>query len=174
MTGSGRGADDPWARILDRDEIILWQGKPREAFYWRNDYYYGVIGAGAGLFFVMSSGTGSTTKLILLLLLPVFAFATPVWDGIRRHYSFFTLTDRRGIVGLDMPVVGRHLNSHRFGGAAELFVDHSGSSSAVYFAKRSWRGRHGREERKIGFEGLTPDEADEVHRLIRETLKGTT
>ncbi|PIE10189.1 MAG: hypothetical protein CSA72_09305 [Rhodobacterales bacterium] len=117
---------DGWAGILEEGENILWQGRPDGRFrivprLLPQSIFGLVFFAFAAFWIVMAAsmtGGGIFGALFPLFGLP-FALVglgmmvgTHLWDMIQRRGTYYTLTDRRGFIATDLPVVGRGLRGH--------------------------------------------------------------
>ncbi|MCG6903874.1 MAG: hypothetical protein LJE68_14465 [Rhodobacter sp.] len=171
MTEPARDVPAEWRGILRPGERILWQGGPKQAFYWRRQYNSGLFGAGAVLVILFFFLGESETWVIwfMLVLAVVSVIGIPLRDAVIRHHSFFTLTNRRAFIGTDMPVLGRRLNSYPIGAETELRFERD-LFSAIYFAHEMKRTEHGEYRVDIGFENI--DDGDRVYDLMLQIQKG--
>lgn len=163
---------DPWAGLLDEDEVILWQGAPRAAFYWRKQYGFGFLAACALIVSTIVQGLQDRMPIVLGIA-AVFAILPPILDSVRRRFSFFTLTNRRAFIGTAVPLFRRRLKDFSLTAHTMLEFDQQGARCAVYFAELVSKGKDGEQRRKIGFEGVSFDQARKAYDVIAEVRRGT-
>ncbi len=164
---------DGWEGLLDKDERIIWQGRPGGGFEFRIG---NAVGAVFGLFFagfalfwmIMASMAGGFFWMFGLLHFFVglgIAFGSVFWGAWKRRHSWYTLTDRRAFIATDIPFKGRSLKSYPITAATTLdFV--SDDPASIMFAREMRRGRNGSYEAQVGFERIA--DAPEVYRMMRE------
>ena len=160
-----------WLGFLKPDERILWQGAPQEVFYWRHHYWRYLFGSGTGLVFVFLFFGETATPMywIIIFVLIISGIGPPIWDAIKRRYSFYTLTTERAFIGIDMPIKGRSLNSYPIDAKTELSMKKS-LYDAVYFAHRMKETKNGAYRIDIGFESI--EDGDKVYKLMSDIQRG--
>lgn len=113
-----------WDDLLEPEEQILWQGRPEASFrIGRGGALISVFGLfvlGFAILWISLAArisTGSFIDLVFPLFGLPFVLAglwmvvgVHVWSMFQRRYSFYTLTNRRGFIGADLPFLGRRLN----------------------------------------------------------------
>lgn len=93
-----------WHNVLEKDEKLLWTGRPKPRVHWRNWRLYGAAPmAAAGLlaaagFILTTYGTANDIWLLLipavLVLIPIYA----TWKQLRTYaISRYALTDKRAL-----------------------------------------------------------------------------
>lgn len=162
-----------WTSYLDRDEEILWQGRPDQAFKVQID---GVLQLGMSIFFVAFSvfwmfGASQAGGMFWMFGLLFFfvglgqLFRSIFGPTVRRRSSWYTLTDRRAFIATEYPFVGRKLKSYPI--TAQTVLDFRADDlSSIYFAEETKRGQDGTYTIPIGFERLR--QGDAVYRLMRD------
>lgn len=168
---SDRKQDLPqaWRGILRGDERILWQGAPQEAFHFKRNYASSFIAAFAMIAVVIYLDLDPIMVIFVMIIGALTVIGAPIWDAIRRHYSFFTLTEQRAFIGTDMPVLSRSLKSYPIDAGTQ--VDYRpGPFDTIYFAHEMHRNEDGEYRVEIGFENLRDGRA--VYDLIQQIKKG--
>lgn len=140
-----------WDHILAHDEEILWQGRPSgrlrippghlpKAIFGLVYALFAVVWISLALT-IAADTTGGIGFLFPLFGLPFvliglwMMIGIPVWNAILRRNSFYTLTNRRGFIGSDLPVFGRHLFAEQID-PASISTAHHGGLTDVQFG---WR-----------------------------------
>ncbi|TLP69129.1 aspartate carbamoyltransferase catalytic subunit [Parasedimentitalea maritima] len=173
---------DQWVGILDDDEKILWQGRPDGGVSIKIQNIlmaiFGTVFAGFALFWmIIASKGGGDFWLFGLLHFSVglaLVLYSLFWSTFRRRRSWYTLTDRRAFIAINLPLRGKSLKSYPIASSSPLeLID--GNLSSVNFAEEVKSGKNGSYTVSIGFERLT--DGREVYRLMRDIQtkgKGTT
>ncbi|MHC9236668.1 aspartate carbamoyltransferase catalytic subunit [Pseudooceanicola sp. 502str34] len=180
-----RATGDGWDGILAPGETILWQGRPgKGAWITKGRVFkaiFGAIFAGfAAVWMILASQAGGFFWAFGLIHFSVGLMAMGgalFGPELLRRYSWYTLTDRRAFIATDYPLAGRRLISYPVGPGSYLRRAHE-DPDAVYVAQRERKGTEGHRREgetvrhwstfsEIGFENLTPTEADQVYRLAR-------
>lgn len=93
-----------WDSVLEADEKLLWTGRPKPRFHWRNWRLYGPAPmAATGLlvaawFIIFTSGSEGDMWLLTLPALLVFIPARATWQQIKTYSNTrYALTDKRAI-----------------------------------------------------------------------------
>ena len=177
-----------WEGLLDRDEVILWQGRPSGAVVVRgSDIFESVFGlffAGFAVFWISMASSMGTPRSApgVFQLFPLFglpflliglhkAFGRFFWQAYVRSKTNYTLTNKRGFIAT--AVLGhRKLKSYPVGD--ELELEQGPRGDTLWFAARRYsrRNRNGRRRtytKRIGFELI--EDGRRVMRLAREALK---
>ncbi|WP_095588364.1 hypothetical protein [Actibacterium ureilyticum] len=113
--------DDEWAGILWEGEEILWQGQPDGGIYIHPSRWAAFgIGAcfsaiGVVLFVIAISGAEPVIFLFAVLWTGIsgyLAFSQSYWPAHKRRHTFYTLTNRRAILGIALPRRRRTLKTY--------------------------------------------------------------
>lgn len=167
-------APQGWEGILDRDEQILWQGRPDQDFHMAAGQIFaaifGLFFAGFALFWmVMASRGGGPMWMFGLIHFSVGVYM--VWWSIygatySRRNTWYTLTDKRAFIATDFLTKGRELNSYPI--TADMrFRFHEGELSTIHFAQERRKGSKGRSYTvDVGFERI--DEGEKVLKLMHK------
>ena len=157
-----------WQGILEPDERVLWQGRPAgglrlNALLGANALQ-GVLIVAFALFWMWKAAQFEVILSlvgVIMLALGLRQILEPVlWPAFRLSRSFYTLTDRRAIIGTDMPLRGRHLFS--FPIEAETAFEYVPTEPpSILFGTRPTHRR-----RREGFEYIA--DADQVIALMRQ------
>ena len=160
-----------WLGFLKPDERILWQGAPQEFFYWRSHYWRYLFGSGTGLVFVFIFFAESPTPIywLIMFIMIISGIGPPIWDAIKRRYSFYTLTSQRAFIGINLPLKGRSLDSYPINKDTELSLKKS-VYDAVYFAHRMKQTKNGAYRIDIGFESI--EDGDAVYKMMTDIQRG--
>lgn len=165
-----------WVGILQKDERIVWQGRPSGGLHLRlSDFpliLFGLFFSGFALFWMTAAsraggafwmfGLIHFSAGLAIVALPLF------WRPLVRRRSFYTLTDRRALIASDLPVRGRRLDIYPINRMSELSLD-PGKPGSVWFAsKHSWTSIT--RSARIGFE-LIPDAARVFSLIARQEEK---
>ncbi|MEM7596349.1 MAG: aspartate carbamoyltransferase catalytic subunit [Pseudomonadota bacterium] len=161
-----------WEGILDKDEKILWQGRPDAKVRLRLSklagFVFGLFFAGFALFWmIMASMAGGFFWMFGLLHFFVglgVAFGALFGSSWRRKHSWYTLTDRRAFIATDLPFRGRSLKSYPI--TRETMLDFDGGDPAtIHFNHEMRRRKNGHTKVAVGFERIK--DGAEVYRLMR-------
>lgn len=164
---------DPWAGILDSDEVILWQGRPDASLdigptNWVG-FVFGLCFAGFAMVWMLlakqAGGLFWTFGLIHFSVGLGVALSSLFWASWRRRYSWYTLTDRRAFIATDLPLQGRKLSFYPITEDSNLKIE-DGVPPSVIFKTEYRRRKKGSYPVPIGFERIA--EAREVYRLMRQ------
>lgn len=167
MTTSG------WEDILDKDEKILWQGRPDAGIHLKigniATFGFGLVFAGFALFWmIMAAQGGGGLWMFGLIHFSVgisMSFGPVFWSAYTRRHSWYTLTNGRAFIAVDTPIKGRSLKSYPINQDTVLEYN-QGPLATIYFSEIIKRGNKGRRYSvQIGFERIS--EGDEVYRLMR-------
>ena len=166
-----------WEGILDRDERILWQGRPDGRVVLSALHIplalFGTAFAGFALFWmIMAAFSGGLFWMFGLIHFSIgvaLVVGPPFFSAYRRQRTWYTLTDRRAFVATDLPISGRKFKSYPIDVDTRLdFVD--GDPSSVHFAEAIRRGKNRTYRVPIGFERI--ENGREVYKLIRKVQSG--
>lgn len=93
-----------WNSVLEADEKLLWTGRPKPRFHWRNWQLYGAAPmAATGLLaaawlFILTTGSKGDMWLLILPALLVFIPARATWQQLNTYANTrYALTDKRAI-----------------------------------------------------------------------------
>ncbi|WP_204115666.1 aspartate carbamoyltransferase catalytic subunit [Shimia biformata] len=170
---------DPWQGLLDPGETILWQGRPEPGISCGAGNImtsaFGLVFAGFALFWmIMASRAGGFFWMFGLIHFSVgigLAFGPFLFGAYRRRHTWYTLTDRRGFVATDLPVVGKRLKSYPID--AGTVIDFlPGPPPSIHFAEEFRRTKNGRRRVPVGFERIA--DGTEVYKLMRGIQTGGT
>ncbi|SEP80012.1 hypothetical protein [Thalassovita taeanensis] len=163
-----------WENILNRDEVILWQGRPDTALALTlpklGSALFGIAFAGFALFWmVMAARSGGffwAFGLIHFCAGLGIVFTTVLGGPLRRRNSWYTLSNQRAFIATDMPLRGKRLRSFPITADTRLSLTDT-TPGTVWFATQPRRGNRGNTgNSRIGFHRI-PD-APEVYRLMRD------
>jgi hypothetical protein len=164
--------ENSWEGILDRDETVLWQGRPDPGFHMPIEGIFKIVFfaffTGFSVFWMAMAGTGG--GLFWVFGLPFFLIggSSFVWALIgptmTRRNSWYTVTTKRALIASELPIVGRQLKSFRIDRDTNLDF-REGPLSSIYFATERRRGKNGTYPVKVGFERI-PD-GREVYQHLR-------
>ncbi|MEJ1992666.1 MAG: aspartate carbamoyltransferase catalytic subunit [Maritimibacter sp.] len=162
-----------WEGILSPGEQVLWQGRPDPGFQM-------AVGNGGlalfGMFFASFAGfwmvmAAQEPGPFWLFGLPFFLIGSGIilsavfWATFRRRRSWYTLTDQRGFIATDLPILGRRLKSYPI--SADTVVEYQpGALASIYFGSEERSGQNGAYLVPVGFERIA--EGDHVLGLIYE------
>lgn len=169
---------DAWANLLDEGETILWQGRPDGAIVLGfGNVLTGIFGlffAGFALFWmVMASQAGGLFWMFGLIHFSVglgLAVGPLVWSALRRRHSWYTLTDRRAFIAVDLPLRGKSLDSFPITTDTVLSFE-EGPPDNLFFATRIKRTKNGTRKVGIGFERI--EGGRDVYRMMRDIQEQT-
>ncbi|NIZ62649.1 aspartate carbamoyltransferase catalytic subunit [Sedimentitalea sp. CY04] len=173
---------DQWAGILDPDETILWQGRPDGGFALgiSNVFsaLFGMVFAGFAVFWMAQASQGDGQFWMFGLIHFAVGFGLVLhslfWATFKRRHSWYTLTDRRAFIAVNIPLRGKSLKSYPINANSSLeLID--GALSSVNFAEETKRTKKRSYTVPIGFERLA--DGREVYRLMRRIQakdKGTS
>ena len=172
---------DPWDGILDRDEKILWQGRPdsqiRINLKMLPLMVFGVVFAGFALIWmIMASFAGGFFWMFGLLHFSagMAIIIGPTFAGpYRRARTWYTLTNKRALIATDFKRLGRNLKSYPITKDAPIELNEAALSTIYFVEKTSYSktyGKHGNTRKtgstKIGFE-LIEDGAEVAQHIRR-------
>ena len=176
---------DGWQGILDPDEVILWQGRPRAGLSLRPfrpmRHAMGVVTAGFALFWMsmaawitggMDDGPVDLFPLFGLIFLAIGIWNAGLfvfWEAFLRANTTYSLSSRRGFVATDLPIKGRSLKSYPIKPDTPLEYDGQ-EPGTIWFAERYQSTKNGSRRVPIGFERI-PD-ARAVYALLRSVQRG--
>ena len=160
-----------WEGLLDRDKVILWQGRPSGAVVVRgSDIFESVFGlffAGFAVFWVsMASSMGTPRNAPgVFQLFPLFgvpflavglymAFVKYFWRAFVRRHTNYTLTNKRGFIATDV-LGNRKLKSYALTDALELEQGARGDTLWLATRTDTRRNKNGFRRtytKRIGFE----------------------
>jgi hypothetical protein len=93
-----------WDSVLEADEKLLWTGRPKPLFHWRNWQLYcaapmAAIGLlAAAWLFIFTTGSKGDMWLLILPALLVFIPARATWQQLKTYANTrYALTDKRAI-----------------------------------------------------------------------------
>ncbi|HHL21691.1 MAG TPA: aspartate carbamoyltransferase catalytic subunit [Aliiroseovarius sp.] len=162
-----------WEGILDKDEEILWQGRPDTAIRIGPaniaTMVFGLAFAGFALFWmIMASAAGGAFWMFGLIHFTAglgLAAGPILWGPFKRGRTWYTLTDRRAFIATDLPLKGKQLKSYPI--TDDTVLDFQpGAPASIHFARETRRGSKGRRYMvPVGFEFI--DDGEEVYRLMR-------
>lgn len=186
MTGRGgdraaaRGAAGmAWSALLDRDETLLWHGRPEPGLF-LHPFHRPQLALGVGLVILaviwrlaLPAGPGPSghepagagLHLAWLPAITGAALALAAWLGpvIRLHHTRYALTDRRALIVYRWPLLPIRLRAFAITDETVIGYDPTAPSSVGFgFARAPWPPRR---LRMVGFERI--GDGPEVHALIR-------
>ena len=150
-----------WEGILDNDEQIIWQGRPDGGISVKPGnivaFLFGLLFAGFALFWmIMASSAGGYFWMFGLIHFAVGAGISGsalYWPAFKRQRSWYTLTNKRAFIAVELPLVGRSLKSYPINEDTVLnFVD--GDLATIHFATERRRGKNSSYTVNIGFERI--------------------
>lgn len=166
-----------WESILDDGEKILWQGRPDGAIHFKVSnimtFLFGLAFAGFAVFWMaMAASAGGGFWMFGLIHFAVgisISFGSIFWGAYKRRHTWYSLTDRRAFIAVDLPIRGRNLKSYPINQGTALEYQ-QGPLSTIHFSEETRRGSKGRRYNvKIGFEHI--GEGDKVYRLMRDASR---
>jgi hypothetical protein len=168
---------DGWQGILDKDEEIVWQGRPDGKIVFRigniATFVFGLFFAGFALFWmVMAAGAGGFFWMFGLLHFSVgvgIAGGALFWNAYKRRHSWYTLSNKRAFIALDLPIKGRALKSYPITGETTLEIV-GDTPATIHFATEQKTGNNRTHTVKIGFERIM--DGREVYAKIRKIQEG--
>ncbi|AXI45296.1 aspartate carbamoyltransferase catalytic subunit [Sulfitobacter sp. SK012] len=177
MNTTAQITSDPWGDILQRDEKILWQGRPDGGFRMRSgDLSSGIFGVVFTAFsiFWMSQAVKAAGFIWMFGLLFFAAglrliYKAVLGDTLRRRHSFYTLTSHRAFIATDMPFKARKLDSYPITADSPLSLQ-TGTFDTITFAARKRRGKNGTVQTPISFQDIDPGQ--KVFQMMSRIQKG--
>ncbi len=168
--------DDPWKDILEPEEEILWQGRPDTGFAVpRMDFFmllFGLLFSGFALVWMGIARLAGGAFWAFGLIHFMAGAGLVLWalgrDTMARRHSYYTLTNRRAIIGLSYPWHKRALHKFPIGARTNLSYD---GQRTVTFGARGRTPRHPFPLRAPQFTRI--DDASEVFHLMRQIQKET-
>lgn len=182
MTATAPG----WEGLLDQDETILWQGRPRPGIrlvpVQPMQIVMGLFFVGFSLFWmrqaawITNGGSfGPASRLFPLFGLPFLCIGAynagvyALWRAFLQGRTWYTLTDRRAFIATDVPLRGRSLKSYPI--TAGTVIDFDGAEPATLtFAHETGSRDSGGIRRPVAFHNI--EDGREVYRLMRDIQKG--
>ncbi|MEO1704570.1 MAG: aspartate carbamoyltransferase catalytic subunit [Pseudomonadota bacterium] len=170
--------NDGWEHILDKDEEIVWQGRPSGDFSIKprsiGMAIFALFFTSFAVFWIIQAAqTGSFFWMFGLLHLSVGVgmLAHSVFGDtyIRRH-SWYTLTDRRAIIASEMPFRGRRLKSYPIRANTKLELEENGPFVTINFAEDAATLMNGSQTKPAGFQRLKDGRT--VFGLMRDIQAG--
>lgn len=167
-----------WEGILERDEQILWQGRPDPGFRLLQGtrlttMLFGLAFTAFALFWMVGAAEAGgyfwAFGLIHFTVGLGLSFGYQIRDWVTRRNSWYTLSNRRALIATDIPLQGRRLDSYPITADTQMTLT-EGKTDSVHFATRSWRNRHGIQSAPVGFEMIS--EGRKVLALMRKIQKG--
>lgn len=165
-----------WEGILDADEEIIWQGQPDSRIVWKAENIvmtlFGLAFAGFALFWMVLASMGGgffwMFGLIHFFVGISISGGGVFYNAFKRKRSWYTLTNRRAFIAIDLPVKGKSLNSYPINANTVLeFIDDD--RATVLFATERKRGKNSTYNVKIGFERI--ENGRDVFAKFREVQK---
>lgn len=164
---------DSWDNILDKDEKVIWQGRPDAKIVFRPanimTFFFGLFFAGFAVFWmIMASNAGGFFWMFGLIHFSVgigLAFGAIFWSSWRRRHTWYTLTDKRAFIATDIPFKGRSLKSYPITPTTVLEYN-AGTPASIMFDHEMRRSKKGSYRVAVGFERI--DNGGEVYRMMRE------
>ena len=161
------------------DERILWQGRPSAGLLVTPAHVFsllrGLLALGLFLYVVARLNMGVSDYFdIQVIVIAIFFMAIPI-DIIKSAYvrriSSYTLTNRRGIMQMDMPFWGQRLRSYPI--LPDTMVDFARGrvKSSIFFGtvtRKFWDPRS--KQARTGFERI--NDGDAVFALIGRIQRG--
>lgn len=166
---------DPWAGLLDPDEVILWQGHPKPGLTFDFSQpmliVMGLFFMGFSIFWMQTAAQAGgyfwTFGLIFFGIGFFNAIGVHFWKAYLRSKTHYTLTTKRGFVATNA-LGRRRLKSYPIQPDTQLeLID--GPYASVVFATTRRRGKNGWYEVPITFERL--EDGRDVLGLIRDVQK---
>lgn len=168
-----------WEGILDKEETIIWQGRPDGRIVMRitniAGFVFGLFFAGFALFWmIMASSAGGVFWMFGLIHFAVglgVSFGAVFWSAYKRRNSWYTLTNQRAFIAANLPLVGRKLKSYPINSDTMLeFLDDT--PATINFATELRRGKNSTHRVSIGFERI--ENGRDVYAKFREVQKNAT
>ncbi|MGR3660019.1 MAG: hypothetical protein ACU0CA_02375 [Paracoccaceae bacterium] len=97
------------------------------------------------------------------------AFGTPFWSRFKRQRTWYTLTNRRALIAIDMPITGRSLKSYPITENTVLDLQQT-TPPSLYLDHEYRRTKNGSRRVPVGFEGI--DDASEVMAYLHNIQRG--
>lgn len=189
MKDAGGHDQGGWERYLEPGERVLWQGQPVGGIIWsRRDIpvsLFGLVFLSFAIFWMaMASSTGAPYAfrffgLPFAAIGAFMLFGRYLWDAYKRQHSWYTLTDRRGLIATE--IFGkRSLKTIKIEPGAQIELVPVDGLDALWFSE-AWvetpitEDKHGRRrgghrvKRKQGFEKLADGrEAFKIARALSD------
>ena len=167
-----------WHGLLDPDGVILWQNRPATTWVSKTSMlksvFFGTlfISVGSTPLFLMTWGQllsiGGLVSLFFLTMGVKDLFWGLCGDMIQGRYRFYTLTNKRALIGSSIPLFKKRLTSYRIThDTTTTFKD--GKLPSVFFATETKHRRKHTEIKEIGFACI--DAARNVLQLLRNIQK---
>lgn len=168
---------DEWSGILLDGEEVLWQGKPDPAFRFdqlnKSKLFSMIFAIGFAIFWMAGASQAGGYfwmfgLFILVMVLRGF-YKDLLGPTIARRSSFYTLTNKRAFIGLQLPGQSRSLESYPIN--EDTTVEYQpGPPGSIYFASKTVASGEDLAVASVGFEQI--DDAQEVMRLIGQIQQG--
>lgn len=137
-------ADDEWKGILREGERILWQGQPDGGFFIHRSRFFALF---VSILFILISvvfliaafGLEEPRKLGFMFIVIFAGFSLyqllriALWPTYKRRHTFYTLTNRRAILGIAIPGCWRTLKYFEIT-AHEEYKYNPGKFGSIVFA----------------------------------------
>ncbi|MEX0970487.1 MAG: aspartate carbamoyltransferase catalytic subunit [Paracoccaceae bacterium] len=169
-----------WDGILDRDERILWQGRPDTKIIIGPGnialLLFGSVFAGFALvWMVLAASAGGGFWAFGLIHFSVglgIMFAAVFGSRFKRARTWYALSSRRAFIATDMPVVGRKLKSYPITPDSVLQTDGNHPATLHFAAETRRRSSKsgGTYQAPVGFVRI--DDGEEVFKLLRRVQRG--
>ena len=165
-----------WEGILDADEEIVWQGRPDSRIVWKAKNIvlvaFGLTFAIFALFWmVLAASAGGYFWMFGLIHFVVgisLGTGAVFFDAFKRKRSWYTLTNRRAFIALNLPIKGKSLKSYPINNDTVLeFIDHD--PATVLFATERKRRKSSTYAVGVGFEQI--ENGRDVYAKFREVQK---
>ncbi len=163
-----------WEGIFEKDEKILWQGRPDTAVHIGSRdiprMAFGSVFAGFALFWMIGAAAAGGGNFWMFGLLHfsiglLLAFGPIFWGPYRRRHTWYTLTNKHAYIATDLPVFGRKLKSYPVTRDMPLELEKS-DFPTVYFAEEWKQRKNGSYRHRIGFENIA--DGLTVYGLLRD------
>lgn len=167
---------DEWDGILEPGEKVLWQGRPGAGFKptisHLVDALRGAAAMAVGIVFVLGADFLPFLVIGVFLILTGFYMLAGrhLWQIYEnRHYTWYTLTNKRAFIGRSDPFGNRSLETYKLCPDTMLELV-PGERPSVYFSHEVVKRRDKEVRRRIGFESVA--DGDTVFRLMRDVQEG--
>ena len=178
-TAAASPVSDEWEGLLDKDEQVIWQGRPDASFVATPSMFgvgaFSVFFTSFALFWMIGASQAGGLFWMFGLIhfsagLAMFV-RTVFGPSFVRARTFYTLTRRRAFIAKDLPIFGRSLKSYPINANTTIeFKD--GRLPSIIFATETRMGTKGQPSRDIGFERIA--DGRNVLQLIRDIQRSDT
>ena len=150
-----------WSGILDRDEKILWQGRPDGRFSTGFGAFFKIpfftFFTGFSVFWMWGASQAGGVFWMFGLLFFFAGLSGLTWaiigSTLTRRNSWYTLTTSRAMIATNLPFQGKKLKSYPITQSTNLdFRD--GDPASIFFASETRRGNDNDYTVEIGFERI--------------------